>query len=83
MEQTAELRNLGEEVRKQGYKTGSSSSMKDLVFDPETGTFVAREHSDTPPQTGDIVTGMTEEGFARESRRCAMPNYWMPREHVR
>ena len=60
MDQNAELKNLGEEVRKQGY----SSSMKDLVFDPETGTFVAREHSETPPQSGDIVTGMTEEGFA-------------------
>ena len=64
MDQNTELKNLGEEVRKQGYKTESSSTMKDLVFDPETGTFVAREHSETPPQSGDIVTGMTEEGFA-------------------
>ena len=64
MEPNADLKNLGEEVRKQGYKTGLKSSMKDLVFDPETGTFVAREHSEAAAQSGDIVTGMTEEGFA-------------------
>lgn len=64
MDQNAEFKNLGEEVRKQGYKTGSSSSMKDLVFDPETGTFKAVEHDEGSRRPDDIVTGMTEEGFA-------------------
>ena len=64
MEQEAELKKLGEDVRKQGYRTGAAAKMKDLVFDPETGTFKAIDHSDTPPQTGDIVTEMTNEGFA-------------------
>ena len=41
MEQEAELKKLGEDVRKQGYGTGAAAKMKDLVFDPETGTFKA------------------------------------------
>lgn len=64
MEQEVELKKLGEAVRTQGYGTGAAAKMKDLVFDPETGTFKAIDHSDTPPQVGDIVTEMTNEGFA-------------------
>lgn len=65
MEQEKELRSLGEDIRRQGRATGPSAGMKDLVYDPETGMFKTVEHSDTPPQTGEIVTEMTNEGFAQ------------------
>lgn len=56
-----ELNRLSEEVREEGLNQGSS--MKDLVFDPVTGDFrqVPRgtHHGD-----GDVVTEMTNKGFA-------------------
>ena len=59
-----ELNRLSEEVREQGLNQGSS--MKDLVFDPVTGDFrqVPRgsHHGD-----GDVVTEMTNKGFAHEA----------------
>ena len=57
-----ELNRLGQEVRKQGGQ-GTGSSMKDLVFDPETGEFKQVEKSEAPA-SGEVVTRMTEEGFA-------------------
>ncbi len=58
-----ELSNLGEEVRKQGY---GKDTMKDLVYNPETGEFEQREHSEAQPESGIVVTEMTREGFAHE-----------------
>ena len=58
-----ELRKLGEEVRKQGGQ-GSGRSMKDLVFDLDTGEFVQVGTTDIVPTSCDIVTEMTREGFA-------------------
>lgn len=54
-----ELKGLGTDVKAQGEGNG----LTDLVFDPETGTFrtVAKG---THPESGEIVTRMTEEGFA-------------------
>ena len=60
-----ELNRLSEEVREEGLNQGSS--MKDLVFDPVTGDFrqVTRgsHHGD-----GDVVTEMTNKGFAYEAK---------------
>ena len=60
-----ELNRLSEEVREEGLNQGSS--MKDLVFDPVTGDFrqVPRgsHHGD-----GDVVTEMTNKGFAYETK---------------
>ena len=58
-----ELRKLGEEVRKQGGQ-GTGRSMKDLVFDLDTGEFVQVGTTDIVPTSCDIVTEMTREGFA-------------------
>ena len=49
---------LGLEVRRQGQ----GRAKKDLVFDPVTGEFVLGD--DGVRGTGDIVTQMTEDGFA-------------------
>lgn len=54
------LKRLGEDVRRQGRRT----TMKDLVFDLETGEFRTVQHGDEVPHTGEIVTEMTREGFA-------------------
>ncbi len=64
MDQNAELKKLGEDVRKQSYEKGAAAKMKDLVFDSETGTFKAVEHVEGASNEGDIVTEMTREGFA-------------------
>ena len=58
-----ELVKLGEEVRKQGGQ-GTGRSMKDLVFDLDSGEFVQVGTSDIVPRSCDIVTEMTREGFA-------------------
>lgn len=58
-----ELSKLGEEVHKQGWE---KDTMKDLVYNPETGEFEQRDHSETPPESGIVVTEMTREGFAHE-----------------
>ncbi len=63
------LAKLGEDIRQQGYAKESRASMKDLVFDLETGEFRTVQHSDIVPHTGDIVTEMTREGFAVGPRR--------------
>ncbi len=57
-----ELSQLGQEVRKQGGQ-GSGTSVKDLVFDPESGEFKQVSKSEAPT-SGEVVTRMTEEGFA-------------------
>lgn len=61
---TDELNKLAEEVREEGLNQGSS--MKDLVYDPVTGDFrqVPRgtHHGD-----GDVVTEMTDKGFALDA----------------
>lgn len=53
-----ESERLGEEVKKQGEGT----AMTELVFDPQSGEFVQRPKGTAG--TGEVVTKMTEEGFA-------------------
>ena len=62
MKQT-KLMELGTEVRKQGGQ-GTETSMKDLVYDIDTGEFVQVGRHDVVPANCDIVTEMTREGFA-------------------
>lgn len=57
---TQEQQNLGEGIREQGLNQGHS--MTDLVFDPITGDFVLVNKGEA--HEGDIVTEMTEKGFA-------------------
>jgi len=40
--------------------------MQDLVYNAETGEFEQRQHGETPPESGMVVTEMTREGFAHE-----------------
>ena len=49
---------LGEEVRKQGQGT----AMTELAFNPLTGEFEQRPQGSAG--TGEVVTKMTEDGFA-------------------
>lgn len=56
-----ELNSMSEDVRDQGYHPGSS--MKDLVFDPVSGDF-RQVPRGTYTGTGDVVTKMTDDGFA-------------------
>jgi len=58
-ENVAESVDFGEEVRKQGKR----NSVKDLVFDPVSGEFLQIEKNQTPI-SGEVVTQMTQEGFA-------------------
>ena len=58
-----ELVKLGTEVRKQGGQ-GSGTSLKDLVYDIDTGEFVQVDKNEAVPANCDIVTEMTREGFA-------------------
>lgn len=62
MKQT-KLMELGAEVRKQGGQ-GAGMSMKDLVYDIDTGEFVQVDKRDVVPANCDIVTEMTRDGFA-------------------
>ncbi|MBP5511207.1 MAG: hypothetical protein J6Z49_09845 [Kiritimatiellae bacterium] len=55
-----ELNNLSENVRKQGL---GENTMTDLVYDPVTGEFKQVNKTESPAQ-GEVVTRMTEEGFA-------------------
>lgn len=45
-----------------GVSTQSTSTLKDLVFNPETGDFEQVERG--AANEGDTVTKMTREGFA-------------------
>ncbi len=56
-----ELNRLSEDVREEGLNQGSS--MKDLIFDPITGDF-RQEVRGTHHGDGDVVTEMTNKGFA-------------------
>ena len=56
-----ELNTLSEEVREEGLHQGNS--MKDLVFNPVTGDFEQVPRG-TYRGPGDVVTEMTEKGFA-------------------
>lgn len=60
----AQLKTLGEDVRKQGYD--AKNSLKDLVYDLETGEFVQCAKGEVVPSSCNIVTEMTREGFAFE-----------------
>ena len=53
-------RAFGEEVRKQG----EGKSSKKLMFDPTTGQF-SQVSKLNPFASGEVVTEMTEKGFAR------------------
>ena len=61
------LKELGEEVRKQGRSNEVGPSLKDLVYDVETGEFGQMGKGEVVPSTGNIVTEMTREGFAYEA----------------
>ena len=63
MANTQQLNNLAEDVREEGLNQGSS--MKDLVFDPITGDF-RQVPRGTHHGEGDVVTEMTNKGFAAE-----------------
>lgn len=56
-----ELNKLGESVRDQGIN--QESALTDLVFDPSTGEF-KQVPKGTKTGPGDVVTEMTEKGFA-------------------
>ncbi len=56
-------KQVGIEVRRQGQR----NSCKDLVFDPATGEFVIG--GDGIRTGGDVVTQMTEDGFAADRVR--------------
>lgn len=56
-----QLNNLADGVRDEGYN--SSTSMKDLVFDPVTGEF-KQVLKGTHSGQGEVVTEMTNKGFA-------------------
>lgn len=56
-----ELSQLGESVRDQGIR--QESALTDLVFDPTTGEF-KQVPKGTQSDPGDVVTEMTEKGFA-------------------
>ena len=55
-----EQQEFGEVIREQGQNQGHC--MKDLVFDPVSGDFVLVDKGSA--HEGDIVTEMTEKGFA-------------------
>lgn len=46
----------------QGVSTQTTSTLKDLVFNPETGDFEQVDQGTA--HEGDTVTKMTEDGFA-------------------
>lgn len=50
---------------RRGVSTQSTSTLKDLVFNPETGDFEQVERGNA--NEGDTVTRMTEDGFALTS----------------
>ena len=56
-----ELSALADSVREQGLK--QEASMTQLVYDSQTGEFRQITRG-TQPLTGEIVTDMTENGFA-------------------
>lgn len=63
MNNEQQLNRLAEEVREEGLNQGTS--MKDLVFDPVTGDF-RQVPRGTHHGEGDVVTEMTDKGFAAE-----------------
>ena len=60
---TEELNRMAEEVRNEGRNQGTS--MKDLVFDPISGDFRQVDRG-THRGEGDVVTEMTDKGFAAD-----------------
>lgn len=52
-----------------GVSTQSTSTLKDLVFNPETGDFEQVERGST--NEGDTVTKMTEDGFATDEEKSS------------
>ena len=72
MSTASELSNLGEEVRKQGRPDEAGRSMKDLVFDPETGEFKLKntERIDSkayPTPTQYVIMFFSEDKFLFEA----------------
>jgi len=64
MTQEAQLKELGDTVRRQGRPAETGGTMVDLVFNPTTGEFEQVTHGAVVPSSGTIVTEMTREGFA-------------------
>ncbi len=54
---------VGEELRKKNYPSGGSS-MKDVVFDFETGQFSVMSKPEAAVSSGTTVNSIVEEGFA-------------------
>ena len=65
----AELNRMAEDVRDEGLNQGSS--MKDLVLDPVTGDF-RQVPRGSHRGDGDVVTEMTNKGFAAEHTTLEM-----------
>lgn len=61
MSQLEELQKLGEAVRDQGINKDKAKTK--LVFDSATGEF-KQVRIDAPTSEGDVVTLMSNEGFA-------------------
>ncbi len=55
-----EFERFGQQIKEQGEKQGHT--MMDLVFDPVSGDF--KQVPKGEQHVGDIVTEMTEKGFA-------------------
>lgn len=55
-----ELERFGEQIKEQGENQGNT--MMDLVFDPVSGDF--KQVPKGQQHIGDVVTEMTEKGFA-------------------
>ena len=51
------------EILEGAKQQGEGKSMKDLVFNPETGEFEQVDKG-APTGTGTVVTDMTKDGFA-------------------
>ena len=55
-----EFERFGEQIKKQGENQGGT--MTQLVYNPETGEF--EQVAKGSAHVGDVVTDMTEKGFA-------------------
>lgn len=62
-----------------GVSTQSTSTLKDLVFNPETGDFEQVERGTA--NEGDTVTKMTEDGFASNEGNSSSETLKDPMSH--
>lgn len=57
-----QLDSLAKAVREQGIR--QDDALTDLVYDPVQGIFVQQQKGLVPVGSGEVVTEMTQEGFA-------------------